>query len=314
MTARNFGLKTKNVTRALVTAYQLKSNGDNSKNNCKSALSDFAKHLKEQGINDLRRVQKEHVMSYADKLSERYENGDISASTAQNYLSSVNVAMENARLDRKCHVDGVREANLPNRTGIATDYKGVTQTEHDNASKTLSERLRAQLNLQRELGLRFKESSLLDAHRALKHAETTKMIRIEYGTKGGRSREFAVSSAKQIEVLRRAAQVQGGDRSLIPKDLSWAQYQTRCYRELKNTEIRFHGERHHFANARYEALTGVQSPVQAGISHGAEHHQFIAEKLSISLSEAKLLDEAARLQVSQELGHSRVSITNNYLG
>jgi hypothetical protein len=314
MNARNFGLRTSNVERALITAYQLKNNGDNTKNQCKTALKDFAQHLKGEGINDLRKVDKCNVMSYAQSLNERFENGDLSASAAQNYLSKVNVSMENARLDKACHIQGVKEAGLPNRTGIAAQDHSVTQDQHHQALEALSPRLSAQLELQRTMGLRFKESCLIDVHNTLKHAQKTGNIRIESGTKGGRPREFPMNNKEQMTALERASEIQGKQRSMIPTELSWKQYENQCHREIQKTGIKFHGERHHYANERYEALTGVKSPVRSGLSHGKVHHQYIATQLKVTLSEAKEINKLVRLQIAQELGHGRVGITNSYLG
>ncbi|KAB2823395.1 integrase [Aliivibrio finisterrensis] len=315
MNARNFGLRSSNMSRALVTAYQMKENGDNSKNQCKTALNDFAKHLKEdQGINDLKKVEKSHVLSYANELNNKFENDQISASSAQNYLSKVNVALENARLDRDCRVDGVREAGLPKRTGIATYDHSVDKESHETALSQVPDRLSVQLELQRELGLRFKESSLIDAKNTLDHAVKNGIIRVENGTKGGKLREFKVSSDKQLTALKNAAAIQCNDRSLIPSDMKWSQYQSQCYREIQQTNIKFHGERHNYANDRYEKISGVKSPVRSQEKHGKSHLQYIANEKNITLADAKILDHNTRLQISNELGHERVSITNNYLG
>lgn len=314
MRARNFGLRSRDMGRALVTAYQIKSNGDNTKNNCKSPLEDFAKNLKEQGINTLNKVNKEHVMAYAESLSERYENGELSASSVQNYLSKVNIAMENARLDQECRVRPVKDAGLPKKIGIAKSDKSATKQLHNAALKSVSKRLGVQLKLQREIGLRFKESSLIDAKSVLKHAEQFGKIRIEDGTKGGRPREFSIINKQQINALKRAAEMQGNSSSLIPDHQNWRQYQNECYRQINKTNLNFHAERHHYANERYQKISGVMSPVRAMIKHGLPHHQYIAKTLNISLADAKSIDQNARLQLSQELGHCRISITNNYLG
>lgn len=315
MSARNFGLRSRDMGRALVTAYQMESgNGDNTKNSCQSALKDFAKDLKTQGIRDLRQVARENVMAYANSLNERFERNEISASTAQNYMSRINVAMEHARMDKACRVEGVREAGLPTRTGISTIDHSVSQQQHDSAKQIISERLGAQLELQCNLGLRFKESSLIDAKSVLEHAEKTGIIKISAGTKGGRDREFPVSSQGQIDALKHASEIQNGDRSMIPKELTWVQYQNQCYREISKTELCFHGERHHYATERYENLAGVKCPVQAGVKHGEQHHQYMAQKLNISINEAKDIDNKVRMKIAEELGHSRICITNNYLG
>ena len=315
MNARNFGLRTSNMERALVTAYQLKSgNGYETHANCKTACKEFSTLLKANGIRDLRKVERSHVQAYAEHLNKRYEQGEIKAGTPQDYLSKINVAMENARLDQECRVRGKTDAGLPSKSGIAEADRSTPQHNFDAAKQLVTERLSVQLDLQREIGLRFKESSLIDARAVLKHAEQTGKIKIDDGTKGGRPREIPVTSQAQINALKHAAEIQQGDRSLIPADLKWVQYQNQCYRDISKTDLHFHGNRHHYANERYHALTGVKSPVRAGVAHGAAHHQYIAQNLNISISEARILDKEARLQVSEELGHSRVSITNNYLG
>ena len=61
-------------------------------------------------------------------------------------------------------------------------------------------------------------------------------------------------------------------------------------------------------------MVRVPSTVSAEIPHGKEHINHIANKLSITIAEAKQIDCFARLQIAAELGHNRVDITNNYLG
>lgn len=312
--ARNFGLRSRDATRALITAYQLKGNGYTSNATVKSALRSFTEYLKgNYGIKDLRKVEREHVLSFAHHLNDRFERGEISASTAQNYLSPVNVAMENARLDSKCRVEGVREAGLPTRSGIATQDHSASKELHQNALQSVSERLGVQLTLQRELGLRLKESCLLDAKLALKQSLTQKRVHIELGTKGGRPRTISIHSPTQIEALQRAALLQGTQHSLIPEHQTWTQYQSHVYRELSSLAIHCHQERHHYVNAMYERLMGAKSPVQSGVAH-REHPAYLSQVLGISMDEAKSRDEQVRFSVAQALGHSRVSITNNYLG
>lgn len=63
-----------------------------------------------------------------------------------------------------------------------------------------------------------------------------------------------------------------------------------------------HGLRHAYAQCRYRKLTGWQSPHQGGPSRGAFKD---ADRNS---------DIQARLQIAEELGHSRITITNVYLG
>jgi integrase len=57
-----------------------------------------------------------------------------------------------------------------------------------------------------------------------------------------------------------------------------------------------HGLRHGYANDRYREIAGADSPVRGGQPPGRD------------------TDQAARLEVAEELGHSRESVTTHYLG
>ena len=57
-----------------------------------------------------------------------------------------------------------------------------------------------------------------------------------------------------------------------------------------------HGLRHGYANDRYQQLAGQPSPVRSGTTSDPD------------------TDQAARLEVAEELGHSRESVTTDYLG
>lgn len=280
-----------------------------------SHFKQFVDHIIDNGVKDLRQVQHHHVNSFASKLVERCEQGQIAASTAQNMLSAINSTMAYARQDNKCTVHAVREAGLPSRSHIAKESKAISQENHLATQLQVSERLAVQLDLQRELGLRMKESCLINAQSALYQAEKSAVVQIKFGTKGGRPREVPITSKKQIDVLRNAAILQQNDRSMVPKSQSLKSYVNNCYQQLRATVMDgFHGERHHYTNLRYEQLTGEKSPVEAGVMHGKSHINYIAQNRKITIEEAKALDLKARAKISKELGHSRVSITNNYLG
>jgi hypothetical protein len=313
MNVRNFGLGSRDAGRALGTAYRTLGNSFETNAQATNNLNEFGKYLKkEHGIKDLRRVEKEHIQAYADHLKERYENGMVGGDRIRNQLSHVNQAMEVARLDKMCRITG-QEAGFPKKNGIAETDRSNSSAERTEVLSLANDRLGAQIELQREIGLRFKESSLINARAVLGEAEQSGQISISDGTKGGRDRVIPVTSPKQINALRRAAEIQGSARSLVPENKSWAEYQNESYKAIQGHSFKFHGERHAYANDRYEAITGAKSPVRAGVGH-SERHSYLAKELMLTVVEAKHLDHAARMQISKELGHARISITNNYLG
>ncbi len=83
------------------------------------------------------------------------------------------------------------------------------------------------VELARELGLRVREASLLDARAALREAARHGAINVTEGTKGGRGRRvdrWVPVPATALQGLRRAAAVQGEARNLVPPQLAWRQW------------------------------------------------------------------------------------------
>ena len=141
---------------------------------------------------------------------------------------------------------------------------------------------------------------MLDAVSALNEAVKTGEVTIERGTKGGRSRRFTVSSDRQLTALQQAADVQGSSRAVMPPEEDWKSWRETGLRHIRETLKKFgirgiHELRSAYACERYEQLTGFRAPVLGGNAPSD-------------------LDRKARLQISAELGHSRIDITNAYLG
>lgn len=313
--ARNFGFKTRDMNSAGNKAIAERGRGIKTQADLRQRFKLFTNYLKDHtDIRRLNDVSKDTVRDYANYLQDR----DLGASTLQNYLSAVNVTMEQCRLDSDVHLDPVREAGMPQRNGIATSSKFVDQDRHDEAKDHVSERLGAMMDLQREFGLRFKESCLLDANKCLADLNKGNFIHVDRGTKGGQARDIPLNEQhrdSQIEALRKAADIQGNQYHLIPENTSFKQFQRECYSELKNTDLNgFHTERHTYANDRYEQLTGFKSPVESPFSHGKEHIDGMAKALDLTNEQAKELDRYARTMISEELGHHRLDVTNKYLG
>jgi len=269
----------------------------------------FCEWAKGQGIKRMEKIGKADVIRYGVELAGRVKAGLMEESTAQNYVSAVNTVMEIARGDRVVTVSPTADCGIGKRTGIATTSRAVGEEEHREARERLSERLGAILELGRYLGLRFKESALIDASTALKQALSERRVRIDDGTKGGRPRVVPIVRAEQLAALAVAAAIQDG-RSMVPKEARYVDFQRACYREFSG----WHGERHAYAQARYEALVGAPCPVVAGIKHGKAHHAFLAERLGLSVAQAKAWDLTNRKTIAEELGHGRIGITNAYLG
>lgn len=312
--SRNFGLGNRDMTIAGRNALKEGMASHSSIGTMSDRWRVFSNYARnELKIKDMRRIETAHLQQYAANLLERFERGELSASTAQNYLSAVNRVLEIARGDRAVRLDPVRGAGLPQRSGICTESKAVGAEAHQRAVEAVGGRVSALMGLQREIGLRFEESAKIDALRVLKQAEKHGTVTVRDGTKGGRARTVPITRPEQITALRAAADIQGRDRSMIPTDQSYAQFRNQAYKQVESANINFHGHRHHYAQQRYQAIVGAPCPVVAGVPH-REQHAHLSRVLGITTSAARELDHAARMQVSSELGHGRIGVTNTYLG
>ena len=165
-------------------------------------------------------------------------------------------------------------------------------------------RVASVLELTRDLGLRFREASLLDARTALSQARALGQVNITAGTKGGRGREvdrWVPVSASALQTLERAATLQDGSRNLIPPQMNYRQWRDHAYAVWRSTSTQyelsgFHDLRAAYACDRYVQLTGYLSPA-----------------VSACRQATKAADRSARQVLSQELGHGRIDVVSSYL-
>lgn len=313
----NYGLGSRNMILAAKNALSRAGKSFSSVATISQRFSHFASFAKETaGIKIMEQISRENVLSYAKALAEKVEAGQLSAATAQNYLSAVNVILSLARGDYALRVKPVSEAGFPSRSGIAKINKSVSLEAHKSAINQATEVISIMLALQRSLGLRFEESAKIDAQKVLSGYGIGKnFVTITDGTKGGRIREVPIFSYSQIQALQRAASYQAKhhQRSMIPNAKSYKDFRNDAYNQIRNLGINFHGERHAYAQERYKQLMGFNAPVVEGTTSLA-NLRFEAFRLGVPVSLLKEKDFLVRLQISTELGHCRISITRSYLG
>lgn len=187
---------------------------------------------------------------------------------------------------------------IPNRRFVTGKSKArsVSNEEIDRVSDP---HVRMSLELQRAFGLRREEAIKFMPGYADKgdHLE----LKAAW-TKGGKARSIPIRSPLQRAVLDRAHRL-AGNGSLIPSDRNYRQ-QLRIYegQTIRAGLSRMHGLRHAYAQRRYEELTGWAPATAGGPA---------AKSLSV---EQRKVDQDARLTISHELGHERVSIVRIYIG
>jgi hypothetical protein len=262
----------------------------------------------QHGVRDARLVDQGTVRQYGSALADKVTAKTMPVSYAQNLLSSVNVVLESLRGDR--HIRIAPATVVGKRTHVRTtppaglDRQAMRQCA-DQLRQNGHERIASVVELARELGLRLREASMLDARAALNQATKQGAVNITAGTKGGRGHRvdrWVPVTKITIGCLVRAAKAQGTGRNLIPADLTWRQWNTRVHHVWAAIRDDFglkklHDLRTAYACERYRTLAGSVAPVIAG--------RRLADRDA---------DRAARNTIAQELGHVRSDIVSAYIG
>lgn len=308
--SRNFGLGSRDMARAGQNALdQAAANREVSFATAATnseRWSQFVSWAKESGINRMEHITPSLVAAYGQGLASQVESGRLSAATAQNCVSAVNSVLSRATKQQWQSVSPTKDCGIAQRCGVRNDAPGgLDRQTYNKALESVREQLGTRaasvVELARELGLRSKEASLINARSALSQAQKSGQVTIREGTKGGRSRDLYVTTERQISALVNAAAAQGSARAVMPPGQDWKSWRNgelRDTREIVKSETGggLHDLRAAYACDRYEQLTGHAAPVAGGEIPDRES------------------DRAAREQISAELGHGRIDVVSEYIG
>jgi site-specific recombinase XerD len=239
----------------------------------------------ELGVKSLKKIDQEVARSYVDFLKERVEAGELSRKSAENYLSAFNRILEytNERLGRNLETFSPKQEGLSRGSFEFVD-RAISQETHNRFLSFLSEKsdIRAQalshsVELQRELGLRLRESLAIKSE-TIEKALSSGVLHLtkEDMTKNGREREIPILTDSQREALEKAHDFmkQNSLFSLAPTEHLREQYNfayevKREFEAQTGEKFTFHGERHAFAQSWIEA--GVdRATVSSWLGHNRE--------------------------------------------
>ncbi|MGJ8670098.1 MAG: integrase domain-containing protein [Oceanococcus sp.] len=276
----------------------------------KDRFAKFCRFAKENGINRLEHVSAETFAAYGRELTALIADGEITASYAQNLVSSANSVMGIITKGHWKSVSPTKDCKIPKRSNVRetspASLNGKTGINAITAAYQQSQNAGHVAELAHELGLRMKESALLDASRAAKEARSHGCVTVDRGTKGGQSRVVSLNSnpeirAQQTRALEIAALTQGNAKSMIPPDLSYAQFLNGDLRDTREAIKEcgltgYHDFRAGYACNRYQQETGWAAPCTGGAILDREK------------------DYAARASIAEELGHHRIDVIATYIG
>ena len=257
-------------------------------------------------ITEVNNLKQSHVKA----LVEHWKNSNISTAEIKNRMTDMRWLAE--KIDKASMIPRTnRELGIEDRKMPGNEINRAVTRSQEDLARISDDCTRMSLRAQELFGLRKKESIMLNIKRD--YDEKNGVLRLQdrgSGTKGGRPREIPIRNNEQRQYLIEAKNFQSdrGLRAFIGKKYDGSDrnlkeqmnvYDKNCERaELSNN----HGLRHHYAQERYEELTGWKCPRQGG------------KTFADMTPEERLKDFDARMAVSAELGHGREYVTRTYLG
>ncbi|MEA3312973.1 MAG: integrase domain-containing protein [Caldisericota bacterium] len=282
-------------------------------------------------VKSLKNFEQPTVEAYADYLKDRVEEGNISLRTATDRISTLNTITTKYLEKQKLFISA-KEWHLSRGSQDYSDMS-ISSEVHQQFSEYLqqqgtiqAEALKYSIGLQRKLGLRARESFSIK-QTTIRKALKNNILHInrDDGTKNSKPRDITIKIESQREILKNALNFMKEHKwkSLIKPTTTrlshsgWAYRQVTKFREAINSNYNFHAERHSFAHEQYantwkeQAGIAVDCPVVYG---GNNWISYAEEKTSLGEEEIEKIDKDIREEISHELGHNRLEITNTYLG
>lgn len=253
-----------------------------------------SRHLRQAGFRQLRAnsLNGRHV----EVLLKRWQAEGLSAGTLKNRAACLRWWAEKIGKAGMIPTDNTQLA-IPERRFVTNEDKA--RRLDGGLDRVTDPHVRISLSLQQAFGLRREEAIKFQPS----YADRGDCIVLKGSwTKGGRPRTVPITTPEQRVVLDQAHQLAGAG-SLTPAQKTYIQQRHTYDGQCKAAGLsHMHGLRHHYAQARYEALTGYKAPAAGGPS---------AHMLSPA---RRAQDAMARQTISRELGHERTQITAVYLG
>jgi len=232
---------------------------------------------------------------HVEGLISHWQSARLSAGTMKNRMGWLRWWAEKVRRSNVVPRDN-ESAGIEKRSAFGGNRAHVTPAEKMAA---LPYRMQLALHLQMGFGMRLEESLKFRVSQADKG---DRLAMQSSWCKGGRAREIPIRTPRQRALLE-ALRKECGDGSLIPPGQKYVDFRKEVEHVTWGAGIRnMHGHRHWYAQWRYQSLTGLPCPAAGGSTY---------ERMSRAQKSA---DYRARMQISNELGHGRLAVTDTYLG
>ena len=262
---------------------------------------DFDRRLQAAGVHQLKpkNLKPKHIQVVVAQLRAEVEAGNRSIGSAKNWCAHLRAYVR--LIDRRYLVPRTdAELGFGNRAYVPKESKAVALSG-GHLGRVTCPYVAMSLKLQRAFGLRREEAMKIQPEWA---DRGDKLVLKASWCKGKRERVLPIRTQSQRAVLNEARALAGTTEkgSLIPTEKYVQQVKRFEYQCRKAGLSGSHGLRHEYAQRRYRELAGFACPLAGG-----PQRQDMTPQM-------RRADYEARVAVSRELGHGRVSITNTYLG
>ena len=288
--------------------------------------------LREQtGIGTIKKIDPEISEQYANSLLNRVDEEKINPGTAVEYISAYNVVCRDQGKPELC-IKGSEWGFK--KESVSIKDKSNNMEDEKNYRAALAEMGKADpwyqnlyysRYLQTDIGDRARESYATKI--ADKALDSDKVhLGKEDCTKNSRDRDVPITKDSQRAILKEAQEwvKSQGQRSLIPNECSlkeWKNFANKTlvqYNKENCTSLNNHGNRHYYAHERYKELWqkkgyDIKCPAEKGMER-PEWKEYAMQETGLDKKELDNLEKEIRLEVSENLGHSRIDITKTYLG
>ncbi len=257
---------------------------------------------KTEKISSLNRITNEIIDRYSDYLKTAYDNKDLKAHSVQGYIAALNAITNyiNLRTDKDLkEISAYKDLSVKNT--LQYGGKSTPQALYDKVYSKLSEANQIKQELQRNLGLRVRESHFLKAE-TIREGLISGVLKLNSGhndgTKNSRAREVKIWTSEQRNTLVRALNYMTAQsqKSMITNGKTYNYENSKYYRDMEkaggtrknNNGNNFnHGNRHfNMEDKAYNILPAV------GITDVNDKDKII----------------------SSEAGHGELRTTDIYLG
>ena len=284
-------------------------------------------------IKTLKDLEQSHINDMIAGLKNNVLSGNTSLSTVNSYISSINNIVRYIGRD-DLHVikasDFGLSRNISEKDGInkentreaAATFKTWLSEKYEQTNDLRYAALKHAVDIQ-SVNLRLRESLQIKLLNKESSENILKVSAKGDGSKNSRAREITLNAGQkgallEVKAFLKENHLKNLNIGTIKQGRNFANNTLKSFRAETNLYFHYHGERHWTAHEAYKEAwlnKGYQIECRARTGESkAEWISGILETTGLFKAEFQTMDKEIRQEISRNLGHERVEITNRYLG